>query len=64
VPLLGSTATFVADLSRQHRDAGVSPGWPDTVIAAVCLEHGLTVATRNTQDFPGVPAVNPWNNPA
>ena len=36
----------------------------DTVIAAVALEHGLTVATRNTQDFPDVPAVNPWNNPA
>jgi toxin FitB len=36
----------------------------DTVIAAVALEHGLTVATRNTLDFPDVPTVNPWNNPA
>lgn len=64
LPLLGSTATCVADLARRHRDAAISPGWPDTVIAAVCVEHGLTVATRNTQDFPGVPTVNPWNSPA
>jgi predicted nucleic acid-binding protein len=64
VPLLDSTATFVAELARRHRDAGISPGWPDTVIAAVCLEHGLTVATRNTEDFPDVPTVNPWNKPA
>jgi len=61
VPLLGSTAAFVADLAERHRSAGLSPGWPDTVIAAVCMEHGLTVATRNTQDFPDVPTVNPWD---
>ena len=35
----------------------------DAMIAATALEHGFTVATRNTQDFvnTGVQLVNPWN---
>ncbi|MBI4024712.1 MAG: type II toxin-antitoxin system VapC family toxin [Verrucomicrobia bacterium] len=34
----------------------------DGMIAATALEHGLTVATRNTRDFAraGVPVVNPF----
>ena len=34
----------------------------DAMIAATALEHGFTVATRNTQDFvnSGVRLVNPW----
>lgn len=34
----------------------------DAMIAATALEHGFTVATRNTQDFvnTGVQLVNPW----
>jgi toxin FitB len=34
----------------------------DAMIAATALEHGFTIATRNTQDFlnTGVRLVNPW----
>lgn len=34
----------------------------DALIAATALVHGLTVVTRNTQDFQycGVPVFNPW----
>ena len=34
----------------------------DSLLAATALVHGLTLATRNTQDFAGllVPMVNPW----
>jgi predicted nucleic acid-binding protein len=36
--------------------------WEDAMIAAVARVHGLTVATRNTEDFKpfGVPMVNPF----
>lgn len=35
----------------------------DALIAATALVHGLTVVTRNTQDFKptGVPMLNPWD---
>jgi predicted nucleic acid-binding protein len=32
----------------------------DTQIAAIAREYGLTVATRNTKDFPFCPTVNPF----
>jgi len=34
----------------------------DALIAATAMVHGLTVVTRNTEDFAptGVPVVNPW----
>lgn len=34
----------------------------DGMIAATCLEHGATLATRNTRDFEGlgIDLVNPW----
>jgi hypothetical protein len=34
----------------------------DALIAATALAHGMTVVTRNTQDFAlmGVPLLNPW----
>lgn len=32
----------------------------DSLIAATALTHDLTLATRNTTDFPGVRTVNPW----
>ena len=36
----------------------------DALIAATALEHGLTVATRNTRDFEGmgVKLLNPWDH--
>lgn len=34
----------------------------DALIAATALVHGLTVVTRNVEDFrpTGVPLLNPW----
>jgi hypothetical protein len=38
-------------------------GERDALIAATALVHGMTVVTRNVDDFKpmGVPTVNPWN---
>lgn len=40
-------ADRAGELRRKHR-------WrlPDAVQAAIAVEHGLTLATRNTKDFP------------
>lgn len=37
----------------------------DAYIAATAVAHGMTVVTRNKQDFEpmGVPVLNPWNEP-
>ncbi len=37
-------------------------GYPDTQIAAIALSRGLTVVTRNVQDFPEVPVLNPFED--
>ena len=37
-------------------------GYPDTQIAAIALSRGLTVVTRNTQDFPEVSVLNPFED--
>jgi predicted nucleic acid-binding protein len=36
--------------------------YPDTQIAAIALSRDLTVVTRNTQDFPEVPLINPFDD--
>ena len=41
-------------LKRQPRS------YPDTQIAAIAISHGLTVVTRNTDDFPEVDTLNPF----
>jgi predicted nucleic acid-binding protein len=49
-------------LVEQGRKAGHTFSQPDLIIAATALEHGLTVATRDTRDYlrAGVPVLNPW----
>lgn len=56
-----TTAENFASLQRDRKKAGNLKSWPDTVLAAVAREHGLTVVTRNTKDFPGVTTFNPWD---
>jgi len=36
--------------------------YPDTQIAAIALTHNLTVVTRNTDDFPEVDTLNPFED--
>lgn len=51
-------------VARQWGKLSVDAGnaGADILIAATALEHGLTVATRNTRHFlsVGVPVCNPW----
>ena len=57
-------SSFAGDaLSMQvKRRAELFPQ-PDALLAATALEHNLTLVTRNTRDFAGIPRVsffNPW----
>ena len=56
------TAVVWGDLREQVRRNGFTVGSGDTMIAATAKRHGLTVATRNVDDFTrcGVPVVNPF----
>ena len=36
--------------------------YPDTQIAAIAMIHGLTVVARNTEDFPDVETLNPFED--
>jgi predicted nucleic acid-binding protein len=51
-------AEAAADLRYQHK-----MGYDDSLIAATAEIHGLTLATRNIDDFEstGVALVNPWS---
>ena len=54
-------AELLADLRRGGQAMPVK----DSLIAATALAHGLTVATRNVDDFAaaGTPLVNPFASP-
>lgn len=48
---------------KNGRDRDGRPiGIPDALIAAICLHHRATLATRNTRDFDdlGLTLVDPW----
>jgi predicted nucleic acid-binding protein len=50
-------------LLEQGRKSGRAFSQPDLIIAATAIEHGLTLVTRNTKDFAGLPdllLLNPW----
>lgn len=52
-----------AELLARLRSTGRTMPIKDSLIAATALLHGLTVATRNVEDFSkaGVPTVNPFS---
>lgn len=60
----GRTLTVTAKEADQwgRLSPNQRPSVGDGLIAATALQHGLTVATRNTSDFErcGVPLVNPF----
>ena len=56
------SALIVAERNRQGSPISVE----DAQIAAIAQTGGLTLATRNTKDFAGIPGldtVNPWSAP-
>lgn len=62
LPWTDGTAVAWGNLKQDVRSRGFTVGLKDTMIAATAKLHGLTVATRNTDDFArcGVPVVNPF----
>lgn len=52
------TAALIAHRQRLGRPIGAA----DAQIAGIAIEHGATLATRNTRDFVGMPleVVDPW----
>jgi toxin FitB len=57
-----ATALFWGPMVNQVKRAGFTIEIRDTMIAASAKLHGLTVVTRNVDDFTrcGVPVVNPF----
>lgn len=51
-PRSAAVAGSVGALLRAH---GRGVGMPDTLIAGICLRHGLPLATRNVRHFSRVP---------
>lgn len=49
---------LIASLEKKGRNLPVM----DSLIAAICLEHSLTLVTRNEKDFDGttINILNPW----
>jgi len=48
-------------LYAKHEARGFNLDVMDSLLAALAIVHNLTLATRNTSDFPSdVPTTNPW----
>lgn len=56
------TAAIYGDISARRQKAGRRMETKDAMIAAICLHHGATLATRNVKDFEGLDLklVNPF----
>ena len=50
-------------LVEEGRKAGHTFSQPDLIIAATAIHHGLTVVTRDLNDYDKtrVPIINPWD---
>lgn len=55
-------ASHYAEVLLARESAGLPISASDAQIAAICLAHEATCATRNTSDFlhTGVALINPW----
>ena len=62
LPFGDLAADRYADVLVARENAGASISAADAQIAAICLAHGATCATRNVKDFAdtGVELVDPW----
>lgn len=63
LPFDKEVALVWAELANHVKASGFTVGIMDTLIAATARCHGLTVATRNVDDFTrcGVAVVNPFD---
>lgn len=57
----GTTKVFAEIAARRVRKGEVQ-SYPDTLLAALAVEHGLVVVTRNTRHFPDLAVLNPWSD--
>lgn len=59
-------AVLFAGLAAERRKRGLQIETEDGQIAAICRQHGATLATRNVKDFlhTGVELLNPWDDKA
>ncbi len=48
----GGIARLAGSLKNRFARQGVTLHWPDVLVAATALEHGLTLMTDNRKDFP------------
>lgn len=62
LPFDDVAADRYADVLVARESAGAPISTADAQIAAICLAHGATCATRNVKDFAhtGVEVVDPW----
>ncbi len=63
VPFDLASASVYATLAAQREREGLSVDLADAQIAAICLAHGASLATRNLKHFIGlgVALINPWD---
>lgn len=63
LPFDFAAAAIYANIVAQRERLGQPIAMGDAQIAAVCLAHGATLATRNEKDFVhlGLALHNPWN---
>jgi predicted nucleic acid-binding protein len=66
LPLCEETLLQWRLIIESGRRRGHTFSHPDVLIAASAARHGLTVVTRDEDDFEaaGVPVLNPWRQPA
>ena len=62
LPFESNTAGYFAALSAERRSRGRPVPFSDALIAAICLQHRASLATRNTRDFLdcGIELIDPW----
>ncbi len=57
-----AAARIFAELRESAREAGQALTVEDGMIAAICRQHGVALATRNLRDFEGlgIELIDPW----
>lgn len=62
LPFDEPAAVAYAEIAAARRQAGKPISQADAIIAAICRHHGVSLVTRNVDDFTGtgIVVVNPW----